>query len=704
MGFRIPFRQTPCFEVNGMPIRQNVRKLSAEERMEYTTERIQSGLNQIRLTFFVSAILYALFAFLDHLLIGEYLPAFLVIRFAIVIPLLIVFIAWTYHASFINVAQPLIVLCYVAAGTGIAFMLIVVPDNFSYYGGFFMVISLGYFLSKLDTRHAVFGGALSMILYLAGYAAYYGTLRLEAWLVLTFFAGANLIGAIGNSQLERIGQANFLQKREIRMQNELLKNRVREQRTELLQIEKAIASTSDAVVIFNPTGEITYRNMAYDELMQPLISVGRDASHPFEEIIVLALAEGAWKGERRVTGLTGVSRVLSVQANAVQDDGGQNAGVVVTCRDITERKDVEEKMRYLSFHDQLTGLFNRTWFDEELHRLDKARQLPLSLIMADLNGLKLINDTYGHVVGDRFLQHSADILRQACRGEDIIARWGGDEFVVLLPKNTYDEARKIADRIVTASQEVLFEGIPFSVALGVASKEVPDEPITVALQAAEDRMYKQKLTESRSHKSAVLNALRNTLQEKSCETDTHAGNMQEAAHYIAEQIGLSRDERSRLDLVIRLHDIGKINMPGELLRKNSALTSEEWEVMRQHPEIGYRIARATDEVAHVAEEILSHHERWDGSGYPRGLKGKEISLLARITALVDAYEVMQNGRPYKSALSVAEIREELVRCAGKHFDPELVEVFLSCPLLHVNANRAAGAGEMSERTQERQGD
>ena len=142
-------------------------------------------------------------------------------------------------------------------------------------------------------------------------------------------------------------------------------------------------------------------------------------------------------------------------------------------------------------------------------------------------------------------------------------------------------------------------------------------------------MYKQKLTESRSHKSAVLNALRNTLQEKSFETDTHAGNMKEAAHFIGEQLGLSLDEMSRLDLVIQLHDIGKINMPGGLLRKNGPLTPAEWDMMRQHPEIGYRIARATDDVAHVAEEILSHHERWDGTGYPRCLRATKIPLLAR---------------------------------------------------------------------------
>lgn len=659
--------------------------LSREDRQAYTTERILTGIRQIRLTFVVSAILYGLFAFLDNQLIDTYLPVFLIIRFAIVIPLLIVFIVLTYHRSFVRIAQPMILLCFVAAGTGIAFMLIVQPDNFSYYGGFFMVILLGYFLSKLDTRHAIFGGVLSILLYLVGYTAFHGALHTRALLVAVFFSGANLIGAIGNWQLELIGHANFLQKREIKQQNILLQERVREQRAELIQIEKAIASTSDAIGIFSPAGELTYRNQAFSELVNPK-SATYDNSHlPLDDIVTQALALGSWKGERDAKGESEHKKVLLIQADAVQEEDGKFIGVVVTCRDISERKDAEEKMRYLSFHDQLTGLFNRSWFDEELRRLDKGRQLPISLIMADLNGLKLINDTYGHATGDRFLQACAGILRQACRGEDIIARWGGDEFVILMPQNSYEDARRIADRIVHASQEILFEGIPISVALGVASKENPDEPISDILQAAEDRMYRQKLTESRSHKSAVLNALRNTLQEKSYETDTHAGNMQEAAHFIGDRIGLSRDELARLDLVIRLHDIGKINMPAELLQKNAALTPEEWEIMRQHPEIGYRIARATDEVAHVAGEILSHHERWDGTGYPRKLKGKEIPLLARITTLVDAVEVMQNGRPYKQAMTIEEIRQELVRCAGTQFDPDLVKVLIEAPLFSETA-------------------
>jgi len=654
--------------------------LSDEDRKAYTDDKIRSGLPQLRLIFALCALLYGLFAILDQMLVYAYLSTFLVIRFVIVIPMTLVYIAWTFHSSFVRMAKILTFVLILSGGTGIAFMLAVYPNNFSYYGGLFLVIFTGYFLAKQDTVPAIFSCMLTVLLYLLGTVVYQKSLNFDTLLVASFFVGANIIGAFGNYQLEQIGRSHFMQKREIEYQNVLLQERVHEQQSELSQIEKAVDSTSDGVVICNPQGEITYCNLAYKKLMQPLVLDSRRAAkHPFEDILTSVLNGLTWEGERTMVTLDGVTIVLLVQSDAVREEGGRIIGIVTTCRDITERKDAEERMRFLSFHDTLTNLFNRAWFDEELHRLDRNRQLPLSLIMADLNGLKLINDTYGHAVGDRFLQKSADILRRACRGEDVIARWGGDEFVILLPQTTHAHATQLAERIIRSCSDSLFEGIPISVALGVASKEVEDESISILLQTAEDRMYKQKLTESRSHKSAVLNALRNTLQEKSFETDVHAGNMKKAAHYIGEQLGLTQDEMARLDLVIQLHDIGKINMPGELLRKNGPLTPEEWEIMRQHPEIGYRIARTTDDVAHVAEEILSHHERWDGSGYPRKLQGEGISLLARITTLVDSYEVMRNGRPYKPPMTDEEIIKELQKCAGKQFDPTLVDIFLTWP-------------------------
>jgi len=346
-------------------------------------------------------------------------------------------------------------------------------------------------------------------------------------------------------------------------------------------------------------------------------------------------------------------------------------------RDVTERKQAEEKIRYLSFYDNLTGLHNRLYMEEEMKRLDTARQLPVSVIMADLNGLKLINDTYGHDLGDKMLKNAAEILRFSCRSEDIIARWGGDEFLILLPQTGEEEARIICRRIKEASGQAYIKNMPVSMALGVGEKDVPGKELAYVLNEAEKDMYRKKLAESRSEKSAVIDTLLNALGGKSFETADHIARMQEMASLLVERLKLSDSDENRLMLLIKLHDIGKINIPEEVLTKEEPLTDEEWKLVKSHPENGYRIARATEEFSHLAEEIWTHHENWDGSGYPRGLKGEEIPYLSRIMALVDACEVMSSGRPYKEALGQEQIAGEIKRCAGKQFDPCLVEEMLA---------------------------
>ena len=341
------------------------------------------------------------------------------------------------------------------------------------------------------------------------------------------------------------------------------------------------------------------------------------------------------------------------------------------------RQETETNIHYMSFHDQLTGLYNRYFLEEEMVRLNTKRQLPLAVIMADLNGLKLVNDTYGHDTGDEMLKTVANIIRNSCREEDVIARWGGDEFVVLLPQTAAEEARLIGKRISEGCQNSFVGNMPVSIALGIANKTFKAKGFVKTLCEAEDEMYKQKLTESRSTKSAMVAALLNTLADKSFETEEHTRGMQKIAQKIGANLNLTDNELRRLELLITLHDIGKINIAEEILTKNDSLTADEWEEIKKHPEIGCRIAMATEQFSHVAEDILAHHERWDGTGYPQGLKGNGISLLARIVAIADAYEVMSNGRPYKKAMSENEIIDEFRRCSGAQFDPELVEIFLS---------------------------
>jgi len=373
----------------------------------------------------------------------------------------------------------------------------------------------------------------------------------------------------------------------------------------------------------------------------------------------------------------GRERLIAWHNTILKDEKGQVEEVIAAGLDITEARELEKKLRYLSFHDQLTGLYNRAFLEEEIRRLDVARQLPLSVVMVDVNGLKLVNDTYGHEFGDLLLKSAARILQIAVRKEDIIARYGGDEFVILLPQTTYEVAQEIALRIRKTLERARVRDVPLSLALGVATKTRKNESVAEVLRRAEDEMYRQKLAETKSARSAIINALLKTLEAKSQETEQHVLRMQEPGTALAKALGLPHSEVNRLKLAILLHDIGKITIPEEILRKPGPLTPSEWEVIKKHPEAGYRILRATPEFAQVAEEVYSHHERFDGTGYPRGLRGEEIPILARIIAVVDAYDAMRYGRSYKKPLEREEIVAEFRRNAGKQFDPRLVEIFLT---------------------------
>ena len=247
----------------------------------------------------------------------------------------------------------------------------------------------------------------------------------------------------------------------------------------------------------------------------------------------------------------------------------------------------------------------------------------------------------------------------------------------MLPQTSAKDVEKIHRRLKGNCLETEVEGVPISLAVGGGTKANTRDTLEDVLQEAEDSMYKQKLSEKKSARNSVLNTLLKTLQAKSYETEEHTMRMVNIAWRIGEKIGLVDTELNRLTLVITLHDIGKINIPEPILTKAGPLTEEEWEIIKTHPETGYRITRASEEFSHVAEDILAHHERWDGQGYPNGLKRKEIPLLARITTIVDAYDVMSNGRPYKKPKNQEEIIAEMKACAGTQFNPELVEVFLS---------------------------
>jgi diguanylate cyclase (GGDEF)-like protein/PAS domain S-box-containing protein len=346
-------------------------------------------------------------------------------------------------------------------------------------------------------------------------------------------------------------------------------------------------------------------------------------------------------------------------------------------RDITKKKITEEQLTYMSFHDDLTDLYNRAYFEEELKRMDTKRQLPLSYITGDIDGLKLVNDAFGHKEGDRLLKNCARILKKCCRAEDIVARYGGDEFSMLFPRTSREYALDVVSRIKESCLKYKGSKIPLSLSLGLATKNSSIQDLQKIIKQAEDDMYRNKLLEAKSITSTIVSSLKKSLFEKSIKTEGHMEKVRERALLLGKSMDLSSSQLDELALLATIYDIGKVAVLDSILNKKQALSEKEWKIIKRHPEVGYRIAIASKQLSSIAEYILTVHERWDGSGYPQGLKGKKIPILSRIIAITDAYQAMRDGRPYKKPLSKNEAIEELERCSGTQFDPELVKKLIT---------------------------
>jgi diguanylate cyclase (GGDEF)-like protein/putative nucleotidyltransferase with HDIG domain len=354
--------------------------------------------------------------------------------------------------------------------------------------------------------------------------------------------------------------------------------------------------------------------------------------------------------------------------------------------------------------DELTGLFNRRHFEERLQ--DEVSRhsrygTVFSVLMIDLDKFKSYNDMYGHSAGDTILSQVGKIIKSSIRNVDQAFRYGGDEFVVILPETARDNAYVVAERIrehIAGEMEKKAIAVTCSIGLacypsdGVVGRElvdVADTALYYAKRTGGNRIYlSSKIVPKPSEEGVTLGvdtrrdnlsavyALVSAVEAKDPFTYGHSKKVNTYAVALAEAIGLSPDDIFRVSTAALLHDIGKIGVPDKVLNKKGKLNAEEWNAIKAHPKLGATIIGNIPSLVPCVRCILHHHERWDGGGYPDGLKGEEIPIEARILAIADSFEAMTSARPYRPALPHEEILKELRQGAGLQFDPKLVEVFL----------------------------
>jgi diguanylate cyclase (GGDEF)-like protein/PAS domain S-box-containing protein len=367
-------------------------------------------------------------------------------------------------------------------------------------------------------------------------------------------------------------------------------------------------------------------------------------------------------------------RFIEDSAAPITDQAGNLAGVVLVFRDVTEKREEQEAIVRLGLTDQLTQVHNRRSYELLLSSFSAQHCYPLAFLITDVNGLKLTNDAFGHDMGDALLIQVAQILQAHCENDDAVVRLGGDEFVVLMPHTDEERVAQQMVKINEALAGAQVGPLPISVSLGFALKESAASDNGMVLRKAESRMYRNKIVDSPRMKQQTIDLLLSYQHDQHPVERIHSKRVEQLSKILAQAAGLSKEEVDQVTLVARYHDIGKIAIDQKLLQKHNALEESEWFDVRRHTDIGYNLLRSIPEYFSVADAVLSHHERWDGTGYPQGLSGQNIPLAARIVSICDSYEAMVGKRSYSTPRSHEEACEEILTCAGTQFDPHLVQV------------------------------
>lgn len=355
----------------------------------------------------------------------------------------------------------------------------------------------------------------------------------------------------------------------------------------------------------------------------------------------------------------------------------QEGLVYVIGHDVTDTLKHQHDIEYISFHDALTGLYNRRFMEVELKRLDVPRNYPLTIVQGDVNRLKLVNDAFGHEKGDELIRKAAYAIKSSCRPDDLIARWGGDEFVILLPKTSAEDAEKIIERIHQTTLSMEVNSIKVSIAFGASTKLDVSEDMAHHIRQSENAMVKAKTKDSERNRKDIIDVIAATLYHNVPFEELHAKRVSALCRQLAMALGFSDDDVQKIAVAGLLHDIGKIAIAKEILTKQGPLDTTERDLMKQHPIIGSSVVGPTESGIDISDAILHHHERLDGTGYPLGMTQDEIPIASRIIAIADSYDTMVAQSLYRPPLTKEEAIIELRRHEGTQFDPDITERFIT---------------------------
>lgn len=673
-------------------------------RLDFQTSRLE----QQKLFILLSLLFYDIFILMDIFTVKEYAFLFLGVRLLFYTPVALLIYYLTHSKLFIFFGQYLLSFLALIGYLGILYIHI----NSSYIGvysyRYALLFVMIYYLFFLSVRYlyATLTGVSMLILYNIANAMTSSVpteIHFDANILFLYVV---ILGIIYTYMNERNARVQYLLTKELIQErnnvtwmNTHLENRVKSRTQELketikklsvseqafqLLLEKAI----DPMFLVNPTKTIIDCNHAFLELFSlsdksEVLDQNIDVFLPEYDFLVEKSntpPETFFKNEFKLERENHPPYYLDFQMTQVKLP--EIDVVHVSLRDVTERVQFIEKLESLSYKDQLTDLFNRRYFTEMVLPSLSDSDLPMALLLADVNGLKLINDTFGHMVGDRYLIEAAQLLKKVFFDNTFVCRLGGDEFAIIVTHCSQQKIGQLLDDFRQESKAIKVAGVPVSLSFGFSYLTQLNQSFEEHYKIAEDYMYRNKVLEGQNIRRKNIDMMIQTLHEKSPHTKRHSTRTTRYAMRLGKSLGLTETKLKELELVGLLHDLGKIAIPDEILNKKEPLNAEEVQLVRQHPEIGYRILNTSEELSKLSEYVLHHHEHWDGTGYPSKQSGESIPLISRIIAIADAYEAMTSPQPYHPAMTEKEAIATLKASAGTNFDPDLIERF--CEILETN--------------------